>query len=456
MWQSNCDEAPRSASCRSAGIRNDARMNAIPAEAQESLPIKALALAVVIGLLGASLATFFMWLIEEGQVLFFTDLPQAFGWDAAPAWWITGGLLLSALLIIAAQRLPGHTGEGPLTGFHFNDPVRTVPSVLLAAVATLIFGASLGPEGPLIVVGSTAAALLMRKAQPNVLSMAMFLGGIAAIGTIFGNPFVTAFMILEFAAMGMAPKVILLPAFVALGAGYITQIGWGAWAGIGTHGLSVPGLPDYPSIQPGDLAAGLVLAIVVSIATSMAREIGERASLLGQRRPAATIILAAMITSAIAVSAFTWFDIEYDQILFSGQTGMASLITETSLTTLLVIIICKLVVYGVALGSGFRGGPIFPATFIGVACGGLAALLLTGLSISAMAAVGIAAAATVMTRLPFTSALLAMLLVGVAGAAIAPFAIIGAVSGFVVRSAVDRLKSRRSSTSTSSVDQAMS
>ena len=100
-------------------------MSAIPAEPSESLPIKALALAIVIGLLGASLATFFMWLIEEGQVLFFTDLPQAFGWDAAPAWWITGGLLLSALLIIAAQRLPGHTGEGPLTGFHFNDPVRT-------------------------------------------------------------------------------------------------------------------------------------------------------------------------------------------------------------------------------------------------------------------------------------------------------------------------------------------
>ncbi|NQW72384.1 MAG: chloride channel protein [Actinobacteria bacterium] len=144
--------------------------------------------------------------------------------------------MLSALLIILAQRLPGHTGESPLTGFHFNDPVRTVPSVLLAATATLIFGASLGPEGPLIVVGFTAAALLMRRAEPNVLSMVMFLGGIAAIGTIFGNPFVTAFMILEFAAMGMAPKVILLPAFVALGAGYLTQIGWGAWSGIGTPG----------------------------------------------------------------------------------------------------------------------------------------------------------------------------------------------------------------------------
>ena len=417
----------------------------IPAEPPESLPIKALALAIVVGLIGASVATLFLWLIQEGQALFFTGLPQAFGWDSAPGWWIAGGLLLSALIIIAAQRLPGHTGESPLTGFHFTNPVRTVPSILLAAAATLIFGASLGPEGPLIVVGATAGALLMRRAEPNVLSMVMFLGGIAAIGTIFGNPFVTAFMILEFAAMGLAPKVILLPAFVALGAGYLTQIGWGAWAGIGIHGLSVPGLPDYPAVQPGDLVAAIILAIVVGVTTCVAREIGERASLLGKRRPAATIVLAAIATSAVALAAATWFDVEYDQILFSGQTGMASLITETSITTLIVIILGKLVVYGVALGSGFRGGPIFPATFIGVACGALAGLLLTELSISAMAAVGIAAAATVMTRLPFTSALLAMLLVGVAGAAIAPFAIIGAVVGFVIRAAVDRLESRRTS-----------
>ena len=41
-------------------MRNDARMRAIPAEPSESLPIKALALALVIGLLCASVATLFL------------------------------------------------------------------------------------------------------------------------------------------------------------------------------------------------------------------------------------------------------------------------------------------------------------------------------------------------------------------------------------------------------------
>ena len=54
-----------------------------------------------------------------------------------------------------------------------------------------------------------------------------------------------------------------------------------------------------------------------------------------------------------------------------------------------------------------------------------------------MAAAGIAATATVMLRLPFTSAMLAMLLIGSAGLAVAPFAIIGAVVGFGVRQGLD-------------------
>ena len=59
------------------------------------------------------------------------------------------------------------------------------------------------------------------------------------------------------------------------------------------------------------------------------------------------------------------------------------------------------------------------------------------------AAASIAAAATVMLRLPFTSALLAVLILGSAGMAIAPFAIIGAVVGFGMRQALDKFDARR-------------
>jgi H+/Cl- antiporter ClcA len=407
------------------------------------LQMQAIVLAIVVGLIAATAASVFMWLVDGGQELFYKKIPESLGWYQLPGWWVLLLLLVGALLVLAARRLPGRTGGSPLSGFHFTNPVSWAPSILLAALGTLVFGASLGPEGPLIVLGSAIGALLLRRAELPAQQLGMLLGGMAAIGTVFGNPFVAAFMLLEFAAMGAVPAAALLPAFVSLGAGYITLVGWGTWTGFGVHALSVPGLPAYDSIQPKDLVAALVVAVVVAVLAALARELGERTDVLGQRMPTVVLLGAAVLTAAIAWFVFRVFDVPYDQILFSGQTGMVGLVAETSVGAVLAIVVGKVIVYGLALGGGFRGGPVFPATFIGVGCGVLASLVVTGLSLSAMAAVGIAAAATVMLRLPFTSGMLAMLLVGGAGPGIAPFAIIGAVVGFIVRQGLDTFDAKR-------------
>jgi hypothetical protein len=89
-----------------------------------------------------------------------------------------------------------------------------------------------------------------------------------------------------------------------------------------------------------------------------------------------------------------------------------------------------------------RGDPIFPATFLGLGVGVLFSLIFAGDLVSPLAAAGIAATATAMIRLPFTSAMLALLLIGGAGMEIAPFAIIGAVVGFIVRQQLDALDDR--------------
>lgn len=412
-------------------------------EQPTSLQMKALVLAIVIGVIAATAASVFLWIVDGGQELFYKTLPEKFGWETIPAWWVLLMLLLGAALVLAGRKLPGATGGSPLSGFHFTNPVSWAPGILVAAVGTLAFGAALGPEGPLIVLGSALGAILLRKAGEQAQKLGMLLGGMAAIGTVFGNPFVAAFMLLEFAAMGAAPAAVLLPCFVALGAGYITLVGWGSWTGFGVHSLTVPGLPSYETIHPTDLLAGLLVAIVVAILAALARELGERTDVLAGKRPTAVLLAVAIITAGVAILVTTVFDVPYNQILFSGQTGMTSLIAQTSAAAVLAIVIGKLVVYGLALGGGFRGGPVFPATFIGVGFGVLTALVFTNISVSPMAAVGIAAAATVMLRLPFTSALLGMLLIGGAGAGIAPFAIVGSVVGFIARQALDKLDAKR-------------
>jgi H+/Cl- antiporter ClcA len=147
---------------------------------------------------------------------------------------------------------------------------------------------------------------------------------------------------------------------------------------------------------------------------------------------------AAVITTLVLLIGESVFHLKANQILFSGNSGMPELIAQTSVTAVIFILIGKSIAFAAALGGGFRGGPIFPATFLGVAVGVLGSLILPDANVSALAAAGIAASAAAFTKLPATSALLGALLIAGTGAAIAPFAIFGAVIGLLVRLLVDR------------------
>lgn len=399
---------------------------------------KLLILAAVLGILAAAAGSVFLELVHLGESFFFTDLPEALGMSSAPWWWAALMLLIGASGVALARRMPGAAGKGPLTGFHFDNALRIVPSILVAALATLMFGFVLGPEAPLIVLGTAVGAIATRKADPQAQKVAMLLGGVAAIGAVFGNPFITAFMILEFSAFGLVPAMILPAVFVALGAGYLTQIGILGLPGFGVHTLSVPGLPPYDQIEPGHVVFGLIVALISAVVLVIVREGAVAIDRAAQRRPVALLFAAAVVTAGVLLVAQVGFDVPADLVLFSGQSGMPGLIAQTSITVVIVVVITKAIAYMVALGGGFRGGPIFPATFLGVGVGLLFSLVVPDAPVSPMAAAGIAAAAAAMIKLPGTSALLGALLISGSGAAIAPFAIFGAIVGLVVRTVADK------------------
>ncbi len=400
--------------------------------------VKMLLIAVVVGCLAAAAASIFDELISLGQDFLFTDLPQHYGLSQAPWWWVAILLVIGASIVALARKLPGETGNGPLTGFHFDDPLSMVPSVLLAAFGTLIFGFALGPEAPLIVLGTAVGAILTRKAEPKVRQAVMFLGGGAAIGSVFGNPFVTGFMLLEFAAIGMVPPALIVPAFVALASGYLVELGIANLPGFGAHSLAVPGLPEYNSVAPRDVALGLLVALIAGLVAVAVREVAVVFDKRAQKKAVLALYLAAAVTAVVVFIVQVFFDIPVDQVLFSGNSGMATLVKQTSIVVVIVTLIAKGIAYAVALGGGLRGGPIFPATFLGVCVGVIAALVFPFVPVSPMVAAGIAASAAGIMRLPATAALLGAVLVSGTGPAVAPFAIFGAVIGLIVRTVVDR------------------
>ena len=97
---------------------------------------------------------------------------------------------------------------------------------------------------------------------------------------------------------------------------------------------------------------------------------------------------------------------------------------------LLLLVACKGLAYALSLSS-FRGGPVFPAMFIGAAAG-IAASHLPGLDLIPAAAMGIGAMCTVMLTLPLTSTMLATLLLGTDGLQVMPVVIVAVVVAYVV------------------------
>ena len=398
---------------------------------------KLLALAVALGIVASLAASVFMAVVEEGQMLLFESLPTSLGFDSAP-WWLIGlVLLVGAGLIAIARRMPGATGAGPLGGFHFDTPVAALPSVLLAAFGTLAFGFVLGPEAPLIVIGSVIGALALRRRGEREQMAGRLLGGSAAIGAVFGNPFITAFMLLEFAANGLMPASVLVPVLLALASGYAVQVGFLGLDGLGVHSLSVSGLPNYDTIGFGHLVVALVVAAVAGALVTIVRMGAVRLDIAAMRRPVPALLVVALITLLVVVGAQA-VGASPELVLFSGSAAMDELTQQGSLAIVIAVVAAKAIAFAAALGGGFRGGPVFPAAYLGVAVAITASLLLTDVPVTPLAAAGIAASAAAMIKLPATSALLGALIIAGSGPAVAPFAIVGAIVGLGIRLAADR------------------
>ena len=89
-------------------------------------------------------------------------------------------------------------------------------------------------------------------------------------------------------------------------------------------------------------------------------------------------------------------------MLFSGQASLPSFVAEDSAKIILILLVAKGCSYAISLGCGFRGGLVFPATFLGVALMTLGVIWFDFAPTVAVAA-GTAAGMAAMTRMLVTS-----------------------------------------------------
>ena len=404
--------------------------------------LSALVLAALLGVPISALAYGFLALVGALQGYLFEDLPADLFDGATPAWWPVPWLTLCGLLVaLTIQHLPGPGGHSPALGFAVGGgpPVdRHLPGIVLASFATLSLGAVLGPEGPLIAIGSGLAAatvrLLKKDAPPMALTIMASAGSFAAVSTLLGSPLLGAFLIMEAAGIaGATLSLVALPGLLASGIGALVFLGLDSWTGLGTFSLALTSVP--PGVDP--TLATLLWAVPVGILGAL---LGWAIRWIGlslrphvhRNRVPVTVGLGLLIgLTAMAYQLTT--DQAFTDVLFSGQDALPALVANAadySVATLVVLAGCKVLAYGLSL-SAFRGGPVFPAMFVGAVLG-IALSGLPGMSLAPALGMGIGAMCCAMLRLPLTSVLLATLLLGSDGLQNTPEVIVAVVVAFVV------------------------
>ena len=186
-------------------------------------------------------------------------------------------------------------------------------------------------------------------------------------------------------------------------------------------------------------SSGVVAALIVALVRRSASDLSGRGlDLVGLP----TLLVGGGLAVGLIARTADWRGANSQDVLFSGQTGVPSLAAADSTKIVLIVLAAKAIGYGICLGCAFRGGPVFPAIFLGIALAELAHVWFD-VSPTLAVAVGAAAGMAAGTRLLITSTLFASLLVGTNGLDAVPAAVLAACGAWITARALDRRAARR-------------
>ena len=235
--------------------------------------------------------------------------------------------------------------------------------------------------------------------------------------------------------------LMLLPGLTAAGIGSLVSIGLGQWTGLSTTHISIGVLPLAPFARPDltDFAWTIPLAAAIAVSTLLIFRLAKEVVPSVRSRPLLLLPASGLAIGGLAIAFQEAAGKNASEVLFSGQEALPSLVGQAgtwSLSALALVIVFKGLAYAISLG-GFRGGPTFPAMFLGAAAGLMAAQL-PGFEATPAVAVGIGASIVAVLELPLTAVVLALLLTSKAGLATSPLIILGVVVAYLTRLAMTK------------------
>lgn len=321
--------------------------------------------ALILGVASSLVLIVVMKFASILQSILWQRLPGSVGIAADSPLWIMLTLTLTGVLVgLVIRYSTGHAGPDPATEPLIGAPISPValPGLIIALVLGLAGGVSLGPEHPIMAVNIALAVALGRRFFPRIGALDWtILASAGTIGALFGTP-VAAALIFSQTLSGSNDTPLWDRLFVPLMA---------AAAGSLTTSLffhphfSLP-IAHYTQMRIVDIFSGAVVAAIAIAAGMVAVWCLPRLHALLHRLKNPVLILGVggFLLGLLGVmggplTLFKGLD-EMQQMAFSQTLGT---------TDFFMLAVIKLAALVIAAASGFRGGRIFPAVFIGVALG---------------------------------------------------------------------------------------
>ncbi len=414
-----------------------------------------LAIAAVVGVAVSLAAWCFVELVYQIQQELYHHLPSAVGYaHGPPVWWSAPILAIAGTITaLAITRLPGQGGHVPAEGLKVGSQVLPIqlPGIILAGLASIGMGAVVGPEAPLIALGAglgvSIVKLARRQAPSELLLVVGAAGSFAALSFVFSSPIIAAVILIEASGLGRSRlPIILLPGLVGAGIGALVSLGMGSFTGLSSSAYALGALPLPTAHHPtaGNFGWTVALGLAVAVVAHLIRAGGLETYRVVKPRPLVLVPLAGLAVAGLAIAFSEITGRGVNEVLFSGQDALPGLASGAGTWTqaaLVWLIVFKGLGYAISLGA-FRGGPTFPAIFLGAA-GGIMASHLPGFQVTAAVAVGIGAGTVAILRLPLAAIVIATLLTAKTGLDVEPLTIIGVVVAYLATLQLSALQTAR-------------
>jgi len=350
------------------------RFSALINKIQSNEAITGVILAVLVGVIAGFGAVVFRWLISSFQSLFFGQGANLLGFLGdyyvilLPA---VGGLLVGLLVYFGAREAKGHgvpevMEAVAIRGGRIRPRVAVVKS--LASSICIGSGGSVGREGPIVQIGSSAGSAIGQwlRLPDDWIRILVACGAAGGISATFNTPVGGTFFALEI-ILGrfMTPKL----GFVVISsviADIISNIFLGNQASFG--------IVSYGIVSYWEILGYVVLGILAGLAAFIfmrllykCEDLFNALKIPEYVKPA----IGGIGVGLIGLYSYDLFGVGYGDVYWVSQMSIDHALTgDIVLQTLLVLVVLKIVATSLTLGSGGSGGVFAPSLFIGAMLGG--------------------------------------------------------------------------------------